>query len=138
MWQVVDLVRDQKHRLRGLPQHFGQGLVERMHAILAIHEEKDHVGLFDRRERLMPDRSVEGLVAALDDTTSIDNEEVTPAPVGRCKVAVSSDTRTIIDDRAPRPDHPVEERRLSYVGTADNRDDGKPPAQAILRASVIS
>src|SRR5690606_5169653 len=116
-------------------------LVQRVHPVLAVHQQEDHVRFLHRGERLLADAPVHGLVAAFDDPPGIHDEEAPPAPLRVREVAIAGHTRAVVDDREPTTDHAVEEGRLADVRPPDDRDHGKGAAHDLpsaRSAAVIS
>ena len=60
--QIVQLVHHQDHGATGPPQALGDGLVHRMHARLAVHEEQHDVGFLERELHLPTNGTVHRLV----------------------------------------------------------------------------
>ena len=98
-----------------------------MDACLTVDEEEYGVGLGDRRVGLLPNGTIQRLIAALDHTSCIDQEEVLTRPVGLTEVPISGDTRLVIDDGHAPTHHPVEEGGLSHVRSAHHGHDRHAP-----------
>ena len=136
--QVVDLVGHQQDRSIRLVEQLGETFVQWVDARFAVDEEEDDLRLVDRDERLFPDRQVQRLVASLDHTPRVDEEEVPSRPMRAREIAVPRHARSIVDDRDAASDHSVEERRLADVGPPDHGHHGEPAAHEARKAWVTS
>jgi hypothetical protein len=127
---IVDLVRDQEHRLPRATQDVGDLFVPRRHAGLCVEDEEDEVGLCHRLLRLSHDRACQRRAVGDVDAAGVDEQEAPAAPFADELLSVTRDTRRLVNDGGPRPREPVHEGRLADVREADNRHR---PEQRLLR-----
>jgi hypothetical protein len=80
-----------------------------MYPLLTVDEEEDHVGFGDSSKRLITYSFFKRFVTPLDDSSSINDEEMSTRPIRGRKIAVSGDARLVIYYCYPCSDNPVEE-----------------------------
>ena len=128
---VVDLVRDEHHRLVRRPQDLGELLVAGRDARPRVGQEEDEVGLGDGRLRLLGDRARDRIRAGDVDAARVDQQEPLAVPLADELLPVARDAGRLVHDRRARLGQAVDERRLADVREADDGDG----AQQVL-ASV--
>ena len=95
-----------------------------MQADLGVDDEQQQVGLVDRRRDLAADLDVHRRLRIVGHTAGVDQPERAAVPVGAREMAVARRARFFGDDGLLVADDAVEQRRLSDVRPADERDDG--------------
>ena len=127
---AVRLVAHQDDRPPSSTQRLGDLLVQRSHAVAYVDHEAAHIGLGDRHLRLLARRSRQrcdvrwGVTGQGHvQTGGVHHREALPAPLHHSVQPIPRQPCERIDDRAPRPGEPVEERRLADVGPPDDRDN---------------
>src|SRR5437867_4004001 len=104
----------------GLAQRLCDFQVHRMDAGFDVHDEEQSVAIGDRLLHLPANRSIEGIGRPRHQTAGIHEPEPASVPLRRGEVSIPRDTRLRIHDRLAPADDPVEQRRLPYVGSADD------------------
>jgi hypothetical protein len=127
----------QEHRQLLLSQQVGDVLVQGMEALAPVDHEDQEIGAIQCRQRLAPDRTLELALRILNDPTRIDDVEASARPVGVGEVDVPRDPGLAVDDCPPAPDDPVEERRLTHVGAADDGHRGRVGPCRVLTPSGL-
>ena len=118
---VVDLVRDEHHRLVRRPQDLSELLVAGRDAGARVDDEEHEVRLCDGRARLLGDLAVERSLALEVDAAGVDDPEVDAVPVREQLLAVAGDSRGLVDDGCAALGQAIDQRRLADVGEADDR-----------------
>lgn len=119
--RVVDLVGDEKDRLRRLAQHAHDVLVGRGGAHRRVDDEEDDVGELDGDLRLHRDRAVDALRVGLP-AAGVDDGEPATQPLGLVRHAVAGDAGSVLHDGLAAPEDAVHERGLAHVRAPHDRD----------------
>ncbi len=119
---AIDLVRRHHDRQRAAPQDVGDLGVARSQSGLRVDHEHGHVGVGDARAGLLLDLARELVLILEVDAARIDQRQLAPVPVGRELLAVAGHPRAFVDDRLPGLGEAVDQRGLSDVRIADDRD----------------
>ena len=114
------LVGDQHHRLVGAAGEIGKGAVVRRQPDARVDHEHQRVGESNRGLGLLLHPRGQRALGALVEAGGIDDGEVEIVEPGLPFAAVAGDAGLVIDQRELLPDQPVEQRRLSDIGPADN------------------
>ena len=114
------LVGDQHHRLVGAAGEIGKGAVVRRQAGPRVDHEHQRVGKRDRGFGLLLHPRGERALGALVEAGGIDHGEFEIAKARLALAAVAGDAGFVVDQRELLPDQPVEQRRLSDIGPADD------------------
>ena len=116
------------------------GAQERGHPVVVVgdadgdvDDEHDQVSRGDGPLGLRAHLGIERLLT-VEPAPGVDDGEPPAAPFGLDRLAVTGDTRVLLDDRLAPPEHPVDERGLAHVGPSDHGDDGKGPDRVGHRA----
>src|SRR5436309_14828228 len=104
----------------GLAQRLCDFQVHRMDAGFDVHDEEQRVAIGDRLLHLPANRSIEGIGRPRHQTAGIHEPEPASVPLRRREVSIARDPRLRIHDRLAPAADPVEQRRLPYVGSADD------------------
>ena len=100
--RVVDLVREQEHRLAGAAQDLGQLLVARRDPRARVDDEQDEVGLGDRRPRLLDDRARDRRSGRRCRRRPCRSAGSGGRPLADHLLAVARHARRLVDDGGPR------------------------------------
>ena len=119
---ALALVGDQHHRLVGAAGEIGKGAVVRRQAGAGVDHEHQRVGKRDRGFGLLLHPRGQRALGALVEAGGIDDGEFEIAEPPLALAAVAGDAGLVIDQRELLPDQPVEQRRLSDIGPADDGD----------------
>ena len=117
---TLGLVGDQDHRLVGAAREVGKGTIVRGQPSTRVDHEHQGVGERDCGFRLLLHPRRERAASAFVETGGIDDGEFEIAKPRLAFPAVARHTRFVIDQRKLLPDQPIEQRRLSDIGPADN------------------
>ena len=114
------LVGDQHHRLVGAAGKIGEGPVVRRQPGARVDHEHQRVGKRDRGFGLLLHPRGERALGAFVEPCGIDHGEFEIAETPVSLAAVAGDTGFVVDERELLSDQPVEQRRFSDIGPADN------------------
>ena len=137
---IVELVRDEQHRLACPAQDVRQLGVARRQSGPSVNQEEHEVGLLDRRSRLGHGAARDRRFIRDVDAARVHEQEALAGPLAEELLAVARHARRLVDDGGARRGQPVDERRLADVGIADDgdralelaRDGGVRPADELL------
>ena len=127
---AIGLVGNQDHRNLLAAQNFGDFEVTRHHARLGVDYEERHVGLSQRRTRLLRDLFGHHRLAAQVDTAGVNETKRLAVPFHVDVLAVARDPGLGVHDGVAAPGQAVAERRLADVRIADHSDN---PDDGLLR-----
>jgi hypothetical protein len=116
--RVVDLVREQKHRLVRLPEDLGDLLVAGRDPDLRVDDEEDEIGLLHGRARLVGDRAGDRRGVGDVDSAGVDQPELGAGPLTDELLAVPGDAGGLVHNRGAGGGQSVDERRLADVREA--------------------
>ncbi len=132
---ALALVGDQHHRLVGAAREIGKGAIVRRQAGACIDHEHQGVGKSDRNLGLFLHPRGQRALGALVEARSVDEREFEIAETSLAFPAVAGDAGFVIDQRKLLPDQPIEQRRFSDIGPADNGNrEGHKRSVRALRA----
>ena len=114
------LVGDQHHRLVGAAGEIGKGAVVRRQPDARVDHEHQRVREPNRGFGLLLHPRGQRALGALVEAGGVDDGEFEIAEPGLALAAVAGDAGLVIDQREFLPDQPVEQRRLSDIGPADD------------------
>ena len=117
---ALALVGDQHHRLVGAAREIGKGAIVRRQPGARVDHEHQRVGKADRGFGLLLHPRGERALGALVEAGGVDHGEFEIAEARIALAAVAGDAGLVIDQRELLPDQPVEQRRLSDIGPADD------------------
>jgi hypothetical protein len=117
---ALALVGDQDHRLVGAAREIGKGAVVRREAGARVDHEHQGVGEADRGFGLLLHPRGQRALGALVEARGVDDGEFEIAETRFAFAAVARDAGFVIHQRKLLPDQPVEQRRFSDIGPADN------------------
>ena len=117
---ALALVGDENHGLVGAAREVGKGAIVRRKPCARVDHKHQGVGEADRRFRLLLHSRGQRALGALVEASSIDDGEFEIAKTRLTFAAVARDTGFVIDERELLPDQPIEQRRFSDIGPADN------------------
>ena len=117
---ALALVGDQHHRLVGAAGEIGKGAVVRRQAGAGVDHEHQRVGKADRGFGLLLHPRRQRALGALVEARGIDDGEFEIAEPRLALAAIAGDAGLVIDQRELLSDQPVEQRRLSDIGPADD------------------
>ena len=117
---ALALVGDQHHRLVGAAREIGKAAIVRRQAGARIDHEHQRVGQRDRGFGLLLHPRGQRALGAFVEAGGIDQREFEIAETPLPFAAVARDARRVIDQRELLPDQPVEQRRFSDIGPADD------------------
>ena len=120
----VELVHGEEHRALGAAELFGDGLIDRMHSLFAVHQKEDEVRLRQGELHLAADRLVHHLVGVGYQSAGVHQPEVAPAPLGITEMPVPGGAGVLRDDGVTASENPVEQGGLAHVGPAHDGDGG--------------
>ena len=119
---IVELVRDEQHRLACPAQDVGELGVARRQPCARVDDEEHEVGLLDRRPRLGDGAARDRRVVGDVDAARVHEQEALACPLAEELLAVAGHSRRLVDDRGAGRGQPVDERRLADVRVADDGD----------------
>ena len=134
---IVELVRDQDHRLARAAQQVGELLVPGSDAGARVDHEQHEIGLGDRGASLVGDLALHRARVAGIDATGVEDREGGPAPLDDQLLAVARDARLLVHDRLAGRGQAVHERRLADVREADDGDRADQGAEALRLAADL-
>ena len=117
---ALALVGDQNHRLVGAAREIGKGAVVRRQTRARVDHEHQGIGKPDRGLGLLLHPRGQRTLGALVEARGIDDGEFEIAETPLALAAVAGDAGLVIDQRELLSDQPVEQRRFSDIGPADN------------------
>ena len=117
---ALALVGDQHHRLVGAAREIGKGAIVRRQAGARVDHEHQGVGKPDRGLGLLLHPRGQRALGALVEARGVDHGEFEIAEASLALAAVAGDAGLVIDQRELLSDQPVEQRRFSDIGPADN------------------
>ena len=117
---ALALVGDQNHRLVGAAREIGKGAIVRRQPGARVDHEHQGVGEADRGFGLLLHPRGQRALGALVEARGVDHGEFEIAKARRAFAAVAGDAGFVVDQRELLPDQPVEQRRFSDIGPADN------------------
>ena len=112
---VVDLVADQDGAFLGTAQHLCHHHIEVGNACTYLHHKEDNIGLLDGQHHLLANLILEDIVAIDRVTTRVDNRKLTTIPIGLAVVAVTSSTRSRVDNRLTIAHKAVKKGTLAHI-----------------------
>jgi hypothetical protein len=116
------LVDHEHHRTPRLAQEVGDHRVLRRETVAGIGDEDHDVALGDGLLRL-PRHLVQDAGRRLGlEAAGVDDEVLAIAEARAAEVAIAREARKIGDERVARLRQPIEERRLAYIGSSNQRD----------------
>ena len=118
--RVVELVGEHEYLPARLAQDLGELLVTGRHPRLRVDDEQHEVGLLDGLPRLRRDLRAERSGVGAVDPARIDEAERRAGPLAKELLAVTRDSRRLVDDRGARRGEAVDQRRLADVRVADD------------------
>ena len=119
----VDLVDDHEHIGADATKELRNAIVLVGDAHRGVDDQQDDVGIGDRSLRLLAHLAIEGVLGG-QPPAGVDQRELATDPLGVDRLAVTSDARSLLDDRLLRSRDPVHEGRLADV-RATNDGDGR-------------
>ncbi len=117
---ALALVGDQHHRLVGAAREIGKGAIVRRETGARVDHEHQGVGEPDRGLGLLLHPRGQRTLGALVEARGVDQREFEIAKAPLAFAAIAGDAGFVIDQRQLLPDQPVEQRRFSDIGPADN------------------
>ena len=117
---ALALVGDQHHRLVGAAREIGKGAIVRRQACARVDHEHQRIRKADRGFGLLLHPRGERALGALVEAGGIDDGEFEVAETRISLAAVARNAGLVIHQREFLPDQPVEQRRLSDIGPADD------------------
>ena len=106
------------------PQQLGDVAVDRREALADVEQQDDHIGLLDGDPGLGFDRGAGRVFGCVQiEACGVHHGELTASPVGDAVEPITGQPRLGVHDRLLPADQAVEERRLTDVGSADDRHD---------------
>src|SRR5260370_38496148 len=135
---ALALVGDQYHRLVGAARKIGKGAIVRRQPGARVDHEHQGVGEADRGLGLFLHPRGQRALGALVEARGIDDREFEIAETALSFAAVARDAGLVIHQRKLLSDQPIEQRRFSDIGPADNgnRKGHKRSRRADLEQSV--
>ena len=128
------LVGDQHHRLVGAAGEIGKGAIVRRQADPRIDHEQQRVGERDCGFGLLLHPRRQRALGALVEAGGVDDGEFEIAETALAFAAVAGHARLIIDQCKLLSNQPVEQRRFSDIGPADN-GNGERHEKSVRRSS---
>ncbi len=119
-----DFVRHEEDLFAGFPKSPGNTRVQFRHPVLNTENEKDQIGLIDRKLDLLINRIVEEIVLLQPNPPGIDQIEGSPEIRDEVVGPVSCHPRRGIHDGKSHFRQGIHQRRPSDILTADNVNDG--------------
>ena len=120
--RVVDLVGEHDHRPLGGAKDHGELLVAGRYPRPRVDDEQHEVGLVDRRARLFGDLRSERATVGFVDPAGVDQPEPGARPFAEQLLAVPGDAGRLVHDRCAGLGEPVDQRRLTDVREAHDRN----------------
>ena len=135
---ALGLVGDQHHRLVGAAGEIGKGAIVRRQPVARVDHEHQRIGKRDRGFGLLLHPRRQRTLGALVEARGIDDGEFEIAEPRLALAAIAGDAGLVIDQRELLPNQPVEQRRLSDIGPADNgnREGHGRSMRPVLRRAV--
>ena len=118
---VIGLVGHQDDGQLRAPQDGGHLHVEVGHAVLHVDQEEHHIGLFDGDKHLLAYFFLKDVVGIDHPSSGVHHRELLSVPFALSILAVAGRSGFIVHNRLPCAGQPIKERRLSHIGTSDNR-----------------
>jgi len=116
----VDLVDREQQRLGGAAQHFGEILVERREAVLAVDDKEQDIRRGERDLHFRADLIGKARIDLRADAAGINNLKWIVAELAERGNAVAGDTRHIVHDGDFASREAIEERGLADIGPTDD------------------